>query len=283
MSHGTHASRRPDRGIDVVAALDRDWEALVTTTLSGRLRRWSQREPRLAAFSTASELLGSLRRLRGDHDAENAILAALLREARTDPLAARVVLQALLPGLKRLAGRLLHTAAERDELWSLLLAHGWERIRSYPLERRPRRIAANLLLDTAHATLATLAAERSSRAQACELEATPAEPVAAVDEVEVVLARAVRAGALSREEAVLILQTRIEGVSLASLAADGQVAYEALRKRRRRAERRLLLFLGRPDVRFGGRDRPLSDARVAGDGLAGSAGGGAVTHPQLRR
>jgi len=104
-----------------------------------------------------------------------------------------------------------------------------------------------------------------------------------MDEVEVVLARAVRAGALSREEAVLILETRIEGVSLASLAGDGQVAYEALRKRRRRAERRLLLHLGRPDVRFGGRDRPLSDARVAGDGLAGSAGGGAVTHPQLRR
>lgn len=282
MSHGPNASRRPDRGIDVVAALECEWEALVTTTLSGRLRRWSQREPRLAAFSTASELISSLRRLRGDHDAENAILAALLREARTDPLAARVVLQALLPGLKRLAGRLLHTAAERDELWSLLLAHGWERIRSYPLERRPRRIAANLLLDTAHATLTTLAAERRSRVQACELEATPAEPIAAADEVEVVLARAVRAGALSREEAVLILQTRIEGVPLASLAG-GEVAYEALRKRRRRAERRLLLFLGRPDVRFGGRDRPLFDARVAGDGLAGSVGGGAVTHPQLRR
>ena len=96
------------------------------------------------------------------------------------------------------------------------------------------------------------------------------------------LARAVRAGALSREEAVLILQTRIEGVPLAALAG-AEVAYEALRKRRRRAERRLLLFLGRPDVRFGGRDRPLSDARVAGDGLAGSAGGGAVTHPKQRR
>ena len=176
MSHGTHASRRPGHGIDVVAALEREWAALAMTTLSGRLRRWSQREPRLAAFSTASELLGSLRRLRGDHDAENAILAALLREAQTDPLAARVVLQALLPGLKRLASRLLHTAAERDELWSLLLAHGWERIRSYPLERRPRRIAANLLLDTAHATLATLAAERSSRAQALVNAITLARP-----------------------------------------------------------------------------------------------------------
>ena len=65
---------------------------------------------------------------------------------------------------ERLAGRLLHEVGERDELWSLLLAHLWERIRSYPLEKRPRRIAANLLLDTAHATLAELRRERRLRA-----------------------------------------------------------------------------------------------------------------------
>ena len=71
-----------------------------------------------------------------------------MRQARADPLAARLVLQALLPGLKALAGRLLLEADERDEVWSALLAHCWERIRSYPLERRPARIAANTLLDT---------------------------------------------------------------------------------------------------------------------------------------
>ena len=97
------------------------------------------------------------------------------------------------------------------------------------------------------------------------------------------LARAVRAGALSRGEAMLILRTRIEGVPLASIATAVNVPYEALRKRRRRAELRLCLFLGNPDVRFGGQNRPLSSARVVGDGLAGSAGGGAVTHPKQRR
>jgi hypothetical protein len=102
-------------------------------------------------------------------------------------------------------------------------------------------------------------------------------------EEELVLARAVRAGALSRGEAMLILRTRIEGVPLASIATAVNVPYEALRKRRRRAELRLCLFLGNPDVRFGGRNRPLSSARVVGDGLAGSAGGGAVTHPKQRR
>ena len=270
-------------GLEVVALLEREWDSLASRTLSGRLRLWSEREPALADFPTAQELLCSLRRLRGDHDAENAILAALLRQARTDPLAARVVLHAVLPGLKRLAGRLLHEVGERDELWSLLLAHLWERIRSYPLEKRPRRIAANLLLDTAHATLAELRRERRLRAQLPDLAPADTAPAEAMEQEEVVLARAVRAGALSRGEAMLILRTRIEGVPLASIATAVNVPYEALRKRRRRAELRLCLLLGNPDVRFGGRNRPLSSARVVGDGLAGSAGGGAVTHPKQRR
>jgi hypothetical protein len=138
-------------GPDVVAALEREWDALASGALTQRLRQWAQEEPVLAPFATAQVLLRSLRRLRGKHDFENAILAALLRQARTDPLAARVVLHALLPGLKGVAGRLLLEVAERQQLWSLLLARAWEEIRTYPLEQRPRRIAANLLLDTAHA------------------------------------------------------------------------------------------------------------------------------------
>ena len=83
------------------------------------------------------------------------------------------------------------------------------------------------------------------------------------EQEEVVLARAVRAGALSRFEARLILRSRLEGVALCvEIAAAEGVGYDALRIRRRRAELRLRLFLGDPDVRFGGRDRPLSSARV---------------------
>ncbi|HEU6443760.1 MAG TPA: hypothetical protein VFL61_01745 [Gaiellaceae bacterium] len=235
----------------------------------------------LETFATVQELVGSLRAQRGDYERESAILAGLLRETRADPLAGRVVLQALLPGLKRLAGRLLFEAGEREELWSLLLAHLWAGIRSYPVERRPRRVAANLLLDAAHATLADLGKERRLRAQAPEL--APASVEAGEQQEEVVLARAVRAGALSRAEALLILRSRVEGVSLVRIAAEEGAGYDALRIRRRRAELRLRLFLGSPDVRFERRNRPLSRARASGGGIAGSAGGGAVTHPKQRR
>ena len=103
-------------GRDVVAALEREWDALASGALTQRLRQWAEEEPALAPFATAQVLLRSLRRMRGKHDLENAILAALLRQTRTDPLAARVVLHALLPGLKGLAGRLLLEVAEREEL-----------------------------------------------------------------------------------------------------------------------------------------------------------------------
>lgn len=269
-------------GTDVVSALEREWEAICSATLNRRLRRWSEREPALRPFTSATELLASLRRRRGDNLAEDAVLVALLRQA-DDPLAGRVVLQALLPGLKRLAGRFLFETGEREELWSLLLAHLWAGIRSYPLERRPRKVAANLLLDAAHATLAELARERRLRAQPPAMALATEAPADRREQEEVVLARAVRAAALSRQEAQLILRSRIEGESLAEIAAEEGVGYDALRMRRRRAELRLRLFLGNPDVRLGGRDRPLSRARASGGGLAGSAGGGAVTHPKQRR
>jgi hypothetical protein len=269
-------------GRDVVAALEREWESLAPR-LTDQLHQWSEREPALAAFPTAPVLLRSLRRLRGNHEAEDAILAALLRQTRTDPLAGRVTLQAILPGLKNLAGRLLFVAGERDELWALLLANVWEQMRRYPLERRPRRIAANLLQEALGKTVHTLEQERRERQQlpARPLADMPAEP--AGGDVEVLLARTVKAGVLSREEARLILVSRLYGVSVAALARAARLPYISLYIRRHRAERRLALFLGDPAVKNGPEKRPLSSARVVGDGLTGSAGGGAVTHPKQRR
>ena len=284
MSHAGTAGQQSEAavGLDVVVALEREWESLAAR-LTSRLNRWSEREPALAAFPTAPVLLRSLRRLRGNHDAEDAILAALLRQARTDPLAGRVVLQAILPGLKNLAGRLLFEAGEREELWALLLVNVWEQIRRYPLERRPRRIAANLLQEALGETVHTLEHERREqrRLPAQPLADTPGRPAGA--DVEVLLAQTVNAGVLTREEARLILDSRIYGVSVAALARAARLPYISLYMRRHRAERRLALFLGDRAVKNGPEKRPLSSARVVGAGLSGSAGGGAVTHPKQRR
>ena len=282
MSRTRTACSKPALAGDVVSRLEREWLAL-SGPVSRRLPEWGAREPALARFRSPDELIRFLLRP-GPWAARDAVLAGLLAQARVEPLAARVVLAALLPGLKRIAEEVILDARDREELWQLLLACAWERIRSYPLERRPSRIAANLLLDARRRALDAFTRERGLRARPAPAAPppAPAPPEATSGDVEVLLARAVRAGALSREEARLILETRIYGVPLASIAARG-APYDALRIRRRRAERRLLLFLGHPDVRFGGRRPHFSSARVVGAGLTGSAGGGAVTHPKRRR
>jgi DNA-directed RNA polymerase specialized sigma24 family protein len=257
-----------------LARLERDWSReRASARLEARFRAWKELEPALMAFAGPDALLRFLRRP-GPGVRKDAALLALLRRARDEPLAGRVVLEAILPGLKSIAGRMLIDVREREELWSALLACAWERIRRYPVERRPRRVAANLLLDCMRGTLAVLGRARTDRKlTTAELppDLSAAEPVDG--DVDALLADAVEADAISEPDAELILQTRIDGADLASLAASADVPYNSLKSRRFRAERRLLLYLGRRAAPERRRSRPSSPARVAGAGSLGLAGG----------
>ena len=269
---------------DLIERLEAEWPQLACGPLAPRLRAWARSEAALAGFATPQQLLRHLRGLRGQPAAEDEILAALVRQARSDPLAARLVLQALLPGLKARAGRLLLDADERDAVWSALLAHCWERIRRYPLERRPSRIAANTLLDTLQKTTRELKRQRRYNEQfrgELPAERTAFAPVDG--DIERLLRRAVNAAAISEEEAELILRTRIDRTDVRLLADEAGLPYNTLVVRRLRAERRLLLFLGEPAVTSRGRKAPLCSARVIGVGLTGSAGRGAATDHTRRR
>jgi len=153
---------------------------------------------------------------------------------------------------------------ERDELWELLLAHAWERIRRYPLERRPRRIAANVLLDTLRRTMRELERERRRRHRSVPDATVEAPSPDRRAEVARMLLDAVSAGAISQLEAQVIFETRIERCSLAEVAADVGLAYNVLRVRLQRAERRLLLHLGHPAVPKRRAKGPFSSAQVTG-------------------
>lgn len=248
--------------------LAREWPALASGPVAARLREWAAQEPRLRAFESPQALLRFLHARRADLDRKDAILAFLLERAREDELAARVVLAALLPGLKQLAGSLYHVVGEEDELSSLLLATAWQQIRSFPIERRRSRLAANVLFDTRKRIRAELAELRRQTLHPDD-RSFPLAPQGASwqGDVDALLARAVAAGAISAEEAELVARTRIDGLSLAAVAAAEGVGYDALRIRRSRAERRLLFFLGHGRVRFEPRKRRLLGARAAGAGL----------------
>ena len=76
------------------------------------------------------------------------VLASIVRRAAADDLAARIVLQRVLPPMLAIARRRgLGHGATFDYAFGHVLSHAWEIIRTYPIVRRPRKIAANIVRD----------------------------------------------------------------------------------------------------------------------------------------
>jgi DNA-directed RNA polymerase specialized sigma24 family protein len=131
----TSASRRW-RGSNIVEALDREWHELGRRH-PGTVARWAGRHDVLAPYRSFDDVL-SAAKLNSDP-----VLAALLTEVSIgDQLASRVVLQALIGRMVRMAQR--DPRAGIDDY----LARMWCAINSYPLKKRPVRIAANLSMET---------------------------------------------------------------------------------------------------------------------------------------
>jgi hypothetical protein len=144
----TRCDRRPAAQELLTAAWDRDWQRLRhDPAAQRRLLAWSAAEPLCGEFHDLAELLDATGRGRSEDEAD-ATLAAVLRLARADDLAARLTLQRLLPGLVAIAAR--RAASGRWQvrpLFDELVAAAWLVLRTFPYERRGRRIAANLLRD----------------------------------------------------------------------------------------------------------------------------------------
>ncbi|HEV7762372.1 MAG TPA: hypothetical protein VGO78_25360, partial [Acidimicrobiales bacterium] len=116
--------------------------------------------------------------------------------------------------------------------------------RAYPVERRPGRVAANVLLDAA----------RELRRAVPRLVVLPAaDPIvgehplpAAIAAVELadVLRDAVDEGVLDRDDAELIARSRIAGHRVADIARHHRLGSRTLWDRRHRAERSLVAAYG---------------------------------------
>lgn len=116
-------------------ALNAEWAELQGATVPGD---WPEHP------SSLGEVLAAIA-----DDPDVALADLLARHAAGDALAGRVVLQAMI-------GKLVLLAA-RDSVHQLgdYVAECWLRLGSYPLRRRPRRIAANLAMDTRRAVWAS--------------------------------------------------------------------------------------------------------------------------------
>ncbi len=220
-------------------SLDQDWCHQASRPRSRQaLRCWTETQPALGQFCDLDQMLLHVHR-RGHPASSDRVLAALAALAPTDDLAARALLQALLPGLKALTHS-FGWRGDHEETAAAVVAGCWERIRTYPIDRRPRRIAANILLDTRQRVI------RQRNRSICESDKTNPDELASDGGtvhpgVELMghVGDALRRRFLEPEEAKLILLTRLADVPLTRLAVGSGRTAETLRRRRRAAEVRL--------------------------------------------
>jgi hypothetical protein len=106
----------------ILQLLDAEWPRIATSPQARRaLIRWANDHEALAGMRDLHDVL----RCRRDPQVANEVHQALARSAATDQLAARTLLQILLPGLVRLVGTVGHDDPDApDEL----VAMAWERI-----------------------------------------------------------------------------------------------------------------------------------------------------------
>lgn len=188
-------------------------------------------------------------RTAGPARADRVLLALVAPAIEGDALAARVLLQLLLPGARRLARR-WWALGDPDERAAAVVAAVYDRIRRYPLSRRPGRVAANVLMDAAHdlrrsvsrLVLVPTADPVVHRLHARRLDDEPRlEPGLELAEV---LHDAVRDGVLRPDDAELIARSRIAGDRVEDIASVRGLRPRTLWDRRKQAELALVVAHG---------------------------------------
>ena len=171
------------------------------------------------------------------------VLRRLVIAAAGEPLAARIVLQRLLPGLLAIVRREQQHDREVDA-FDMLAAEAWMAIITYRADRRPTDIAARLLNDARHRAFTTpRRRQERSREQAVPParldQPREAQPGSSFEELTIVLREARHDGLA---DADLPLCDYLAGTRANELAAQRKVSLRTMRNRRQRAVDRVRHF-----------------------------------------
>lgn len=223
--------------------LDAEWQIVAESSAGKRACvKWGVGEPTLGA------LVDRVQR-RGAPAESDAILRNLVARSATDDLACRTVLQCLMPAMRATA-RSYSSVDHISDVESTVMTETFDRIRNYPLERRPGNVAANITLDVRQVFW---------RATSQSMEVFPTDPsrlpqrmndsLAPPEEVVDVLRHGLQGGFVSDEEAAIIFSTRVLDYSLSDISTRVGIKPQSMRRRRQRAEQKLAdrsidLFVG---------------------------------------
>ena len=216
-----------------IAQLQTDWDRISSSDEARRsLQQWSATYPELVARD-----IQHLLEMRLNPSEAGGILRALAVLAPEDRLAARALLQAMLPGLIKLA----KTAGHGDqESLEEMVALAWERIRTYPTSRQGS-VAGNVLLDVRkrywHDRKLQAVIAGPQEIEHVAGASVPAAEELAVSRLEFAETLRVAGRVVSRPAVRLVVSTRVAGIPLAEIARQEGLSARALAMRRLRAER----------------------------------------------
>ncbi|WEB45417.1 hypothetical protein MOV08_43140 [Streptomyces yunnanensis] len=145
----------------LVTRLNTEWEWLCADRGNAeRVRSWMLTAGVLEEDQAPAALgqLCALLRERSDRDGpefNDAWMGVLLHrvnasDGREAELAARVLVQTMLPCAQRMMRRCLRDGESSEDVAQLVIASLWEVVRSYPVARRPRQVATNLRMELWH-------------------------------------------------------------------------------------------------------------------------------------
>ena len=230
----------------VIDMLEREWDAMRHSAGAVEaFRRWGREDPVLGQFATIADLFDYVECRSRPARAREDVLAALACRAGDDAVAARMLLQLLLPGCKALVASFGWLGDSAGERAADVIGDVWARIRSLPSSPRPSWVAMPVL-SAARDQLRRRARQAGREAScdvdehatACQLLAAEPEP-SATEELAEVLREATDSGVLSGDQVELIWAYRARRISSAESARRGGGSPAAVERRRLRAELRL--------------------------------------------
>lgn len=216
-----------------------------TSTLMTSWNRDWERWCRTSAVDLPGLLAGCGADRSVEINAADQALATLVSRAATDDLAGRVVLQRVLPALVLVAARRSRLGGDRRRIFDDLVSNAWVVIRTYPIDRRPSKIASNIVRDAEYLTCVRPFRLRSGQetpiGDRAEFETPETESMEPATLVALLLSEALAAG-VAPDDVTLLARLHLEGVRVEVLAEESGCTTRTIRSRRLAATRRLAEF-----------------------------------------
>jgi hypothetical protein len=239
--------------------LDREWRQLTRRpAVLDRARGWGLIDPGEPPLASLDDLLARVGYWTPATAEADALLLRLVGVAATDPLAARLVLQRILPGLLAVVRAEQRRCPDVDA-FDLLIVEAWTAIVSYRTDTRRTHVAARLLNDARHRAFTNPRRRRRVVEVPCSPDgmagsAPPADP-SPLEELVTLVAEARRHGLATRD--VEVVGGLVSHSTAAQLARVLHVDARTVRYRRNHAVEQIRRFVGLPpastDQNTGGR------------------------------